>query len=294
VGALLWTDVLSTQADWKTLCEIGKKVEGAAGIGGELQLQLRFSDETGKFYFNFHAGLVLGVGASGSFTLEVETANILEMIHFVYKALGDVDYRYLELFDPRTESFVWYQKLAVYALGTGVSFTIAAARLTDSGIGLIDDFYDEFVASLQGDWKREQLGAAVAENLLEDVAAGESSVLLHSPPEVKGQILELLTHDFGLTPKLIDGTFTKVRAIGLILQSFQSWRDFEESVVRMNPDGASQPERFDTNVARLFRFIGKNAQDYNLFRRILIGKTANLVGPVRQDPHAACRSCGIV
>lgn len=293
-GALLWADVLSTQADWKTLCEIGKKVEAAAGIGGEVQLQLRFSDDTGKFYFNFHAGLVVGVGASGSFVLEVDPANILKMIHFVYKALGDVDYRYLELFDPETKSFLWYRRLALYALGTGVSFTVAASRMLESGVELIDSFYGEFLSSFETDWRRERLGAIVADNLIKDVAAGEASVALHSPPEVKGPILELFVHDFGLTPQLIDGTFTKVRAIGLILQSFQSWRDFEESVMRMNPDGYSRPESFDANVIRLFRFIGKNAKDYNLFRKLLIDKTANLAGPVRQDPHAACRSCGIV
>lgn len=292
-GALLWADVLSAQSDWKTLCEIGKKVEGAVGIGGEVQLQLRFSEVTGKFYFNFHAGLVVGVGASGSFTLEVDPANILEMIHFVYKALGDVDYRYLELFDSETRSFTWYRRLALYALGTGVSFTIAATRMLESGVELIDGFYGEFLGSFQTSRRREQLGATVANNLITDITAGESSVILHSPPEVKGQILELLIHDFGLTPKLMDGTRAKVRAIGLILESFQSWRDFEESIKRMNPDGESRPDSFDTNVVSLFTFIGKNAQHYNLFRKILMGKAANLVGPVRQDPHAACRNCGI-
>lgn len=64
--------------------------------------------------------------------------------------------------------------------------------------------------------------------------------------------------------------------------------------MRMNPDGESRPESFDANVTRLFRFIGKNSQDYNLFEKLLRGKTANLVGPVRQDPHAACRNCGLV
>lgn len=293
-GALLWTDILSAQSDWKTLCEIGKKVEGAAGVGGEFQLQLKFSDDSGKFYFNFHAGLVIGVGASGSFVLEVDPANVVEMIHFVYKALGDVDYRYLELFDPQTRSFQWYQRLALYALGTGVSFTIAATRMCESGVELIDEFYYDFLDSFQASWERERLGATVAENLISDVAAGELSVVLHSPPEVKGQILALLTHDFGLTPQLIDGTFTKVRAAGLILQSFQSWRDFEESIMRLNAEGEARPESFDANVTRLFRFIGKSSKDYSLFRELLMGKTAALVGPVRKDPHSACRNCGLV
>ncbi len=138
-GALLWADVLSAQSDWKTLCEIGKKVEAAAGIGGELRLRLEFSENTGKFYLNFHAGVVLGVGASGSFVLEVDPANIVTMIHYVYKALGDVDFRYLELFDPSTDAFGWYRKLAIYALGTGINLTLSAARIAEQGVRVVDD-----------------------------------------------------------------------------------------------------------------------------------------------------------
>ena len=293
-GALLWTDVLSTQADWKTLCEIGKKVEAAAGIGGELRLRLEFSEKTGKFYFNFHAGVVLGVGASGSFVLEVDPANIVTMIHYAYKAMGDVDFRYLELFDPSTDAFDWYTKLAIYALGTGANLTVSAARMVEQGVSTIDEFMDDLAVALQSNLDRERVGREVAQNIIADDERGEESVLRHSPPEVKAKLLNLLIDDFWLTPKLLDGTFTKVKAVGLILQSMQSWRDFEESMVRINPENEARHDDFEDNVRSVFSFIGKNANHYNLYKRILKNTTANLVGPVRLDPFSACRASGIV
>lgn len=44
----------------------------------------------------------------------------------------------------------------------------------------------------------------------------------------------------------------------------------------------------------VFSFIEKNANHYNLYKRILEDRTANLVGPVRLDPFSACRASGIV
>lgn len=292
-GALLWTDILSTQADWKTLCEIGKKVEAAAGIGGEVRLRLEFSRRTGKFYFNFHAGVVLGVGASGSFILEVEPANIVTMVHYIYKALGDVDFRYIELFDPGTDAFGWYTKFAIYALGTGVNFSVAAAKAVEEGALVVVDYVDSLATSFNSSMERERIGREVAKNIIEDKELGEEGVLLHSPPEVKAKFLHLLVDDFWLTPKLLDGTMTKVEAIGLILQSMQSWRDFEETMVRINPDNEARAEDFDKNVRKVFDFIGKNMHHYRLYRRVLQGEVANLVGPVRFDPFSACRASGI-
>jgi len=292
-GALLWTDVLSEPSGEKILCEIGKKVEAAAGLGAELRLRLEFSPRTGKFYFNFHAGVVLGVGASGSFVLEVDPKNILTMVHYVYKAVADVDFRYLELFDDATKAFEWYTKIAIYAIGTGTNFSIAATKLAEYGFQTVDDFIASLVNALQSNLARERVGREIAENLIADYARGEESVLRHSPPEVKAKLLYLLIDDFWLTPKLLDGTFTKVKAVGLILQSMQSWRDFEETMVRINPESEPRKDDFEKNVRNVFSFIGKNMNHYNLYKRVLNGIIANLVGPVRSDPFLACRVSGI-
>ncbi|MBE0411699.1 MAG: peptidoglycan-binding protein LysM, partial [Anaerolineales bacterium] len=292
-GALLWTDVLSEQSDWKTLCEIGKKIEAAAGIGGEFQIRLEFSDTTGKFYMNVHAGIVLGVGASGSFVLEVDPTNIVMMVHYVYKALGDVDFRYLELFDDYTDAFGWYGKLVVYALGTGVNFSFAAAKLVEDGVQPVVDYLNDLAIALSSGFERERVGRELAENIIEDATRDENSVLRHSPPEAKAKLLYVLMYDFWLTPKFSDGTMSKVRAVGLILQSMQGWRDFQETMVRINADCEPVTEAFDENVRKVFDFIGKNANHYRLYRSVLEGQVANLDGPVQLDPFSACRVAGI-
>lgn len=293
-GALLWTDVLTEPSEEKVLCEIGKKVEVSAGIGAELQLRLHFNDVTGKFYFNFHAGVVLGVGASGSFILEVDPKHILTMVHYVYKAVADVDFRYLELFDDDSRAFDWYTKIAIYAIGTGTNFSVAAVKIAEQGAKEIVNFMDNLGDALQSNLERERIGREIADNLIADDARGAESVLRHSPPEVKAKLLHVLIDDFWLTPKLLDGTFTKVKAVGLILKSMQSWRDFEETMVRINPENEPIKSDFEENVRNVFNFIGKNMNHYNLYQRVLKGTTANLVGPVRSDPFSACRVSGIV
>jgi hypothetical protein len=111
---------------------------------------------------------------------------------------------------------------------------------------------------------------------------------------VKAKFLHLLIDDFWLTPKLFDGTFTKVKAVGLVLQSMQSWRDFEETMVRINEVNEPIKDDYDENARKVFNFIGKNINHYRLYKRILESKTANLIGPVRLDPFSACRVSGIV
>jgi len=293
-GSLLWVDVLSRQSDWKTLCKVGKKVEAAAGLGAEAELRLRFSRATGKFSFNVHAGLVVGVGASGSFLLEVEALNVMEMVHFVYKALGDADFRYLELFDVDTEAFEWYRQMALYALGAGLDYANASSRVIEQGIGEIQRYIERFVDEMSGQLERENFAKSLATNLINDISMGEQSVFLHSPPEVKGAVLDKLLFDYHLTPMLLDGTRMKVRAIAMVLQTFQGGRDLEESLSRMNPEGVKQPGTFDENLQRVFRFIGKNQHDLQMYRRILDQREAVLAGPVQLDPFGACRNCGVI
>lgn len=175
-GELRWRDVLTEAREWDKLCSIGKKVEAAFGAGAELNIRLLFSDNTGKFYCNVHAGLVVGVGASGSFLLEVETQKIMRMLHFVYNALLDVDFRYLELFDPESEAFGWYKRMSLFALGRGLTAVAAAQEFSTSLVaGLAEFVEDVFVGR-----NRERLGAELAQNVVSDLALEENAVFLHS------------------------------------------------------------------------------------------------------------------
>jgi LysM repeat protein len=288
-GELRWRDVLTEAREWDKLCSIGKKVEAAFGAGAELNIRLLFSDNTGKFYCNVHAGLVVGVGASGSFLLEVETQKIMRMLHFVYNALLDVDFRYLELFDPESEAFGWYKRMSLFALGRGLTAVAAAQEFSTSLVaGLAEFVEDVFVGR-----NRERLGAELAQNVVSDLALEENAVFLHSPPEVKGIVLDNILYDWWVTPDIWSSNDIKIQAVSEILASFQSWRDFEETVFRMNPEGVANREDFQVNLDRLFEFVGKGEADQRLFIYELRSKVAIAGRPVKMDPFNACRICGI-
>ncbi|WP_150914471.1 LysM peptidoglycan-binding domain-containing protein [Marinobacter halotolerans] len=294
LGALYWTDVLSKQSDWKALCQIGPKVEGAAGIGADVYLKLAFSEKTGKFLLKAHAGLVLGLGASGSFLLEVSAQEMLEMIHFVYNSLLKVDFRYVELFDRQSKAFERYVQVSLFALSRGVEYAVAATELATSGFDYMEREVIAFISAQREGLAKENDVEILAENLIKDIARNEKSVFRHSPPEVKGVVLYKLTYDHWLTPQLFDGTFTKVKAIGEVLKTFQGWRDFNETMLRMNPDGEAEAGVGEINAEKLFKFIGKNRFDYLMFKKTLEARSAIADRPVELDPYSACHNCGIV
>lgn len=288
-GELRWKDVLSAEREWEMLCRIGKKVEAALGAGAEFEIRLLFSSETGKFYFNVHAGLVLGGGASGSFLLEIETQKIMQMLHFVYNALLDVDFRYLELFDDEAETFDWYQRMSLFALSKGLSAMETAEEFANSVANEVADYINAVFVNRF----REKRGAELAQNVVKDLMAGEDSVFLHSPPEVKGTVLDNILYDWWVTPDIWSNNDIKIQAVNEIVASFQSWRDFEETVMRMNPAGISQLGEFQTNLERLFDFIGKGKADQRLFIQVLKTQVAISGRPVKLDPFNVCRICGI-
>lgn len=288
-GELRWKDVLTEKREWERLCRVGKKVEAALGVGAEAELKLLFSPETGKFYVNAHAGLVLGVGPSGSFLMEVETQKVMRMLHFVYNALLDVDFRYLELFDSNSQAFNWYQRISLYALGKGLSAVQAAEEFANS---MATDVV-RFVESMFVNRARERQAPEIAYNVVADLELGEESVFRHSPPEVKGVVLDNILYDWWVTPNLWSEEDIKIKAVQKIMETFQGWRDFEETVKRMNPEGFARQEEFDSNLGRLFEFVGKNKADQRMFIIGLQGRRAIAFRPVTMDPFDVCRICRI-
>ena len=221
--------------------------------------------------------------------MEIETQKILRMLHFVYNALMDVDFRYLELFDRDTEAFDWYRRMSLFALARGLTALEVAQGFADTLVdGVVDYIHAVFV-----DRHREQQGREIAENVVQDITVKDSSVFLHSPPEVKGVILDNILYDWWLTPDIWSDDDIKIQAVNLILKSFQGWRDFEETVLRMNPEGLARLEEFENNLDRLFDFIGKNKSDQHLFIRGLKDQVAVADRPVRMDPFNVCRICRI-
>src|SRR5690606_37872663 len=95
-GAIEWMDMLEDRPAWTTLCRLGVGAGAALGIGAEARVKLKWSVETQSFYFNLHAGVVVGPGASGELGAEVGAGAFLSMLHCVYNGLLKVDFRKLE------------------------------------------------------------------------------------------------------------------------------------------------------------------------------------------------------
>ncbi len=97
--------------------------------------------------------------------------------------------------------------------------------------------------------------------------------------------------DRWLTPDIWLDDDIKFQAVNLILKSFQGWRNLEETVLPMNPQGLARLDEFENNLDRLFHFTGKNRSDQHLFIRGLKDQVAVADRPVRMDPFSVCRIC---
>jgi len=85
----------------------------------------------------------------------------------------------------------------------------------------------------------------------------------------------------------------KTTTVKQLMETFQGGRGVEETVMRMNPEGFARQEESDSNVERLFAFIGKNKADQRMFLLGLQGQRATAGRPLKTDPFDVCRICRI-
>lgn len=252
-GAIEWMDMLEDHPTWTTLCSLGVGAGAALGLGAEARVKLKWSSETGSFYFNLHAGVVVGPGASGEFGAEVGAGAFLAMLHCVYNGLLEVNFRRLEDVDER--AFEYLCGFVLHGVLTGASIASETAIL---GTRLANNIIEESLLILRKHgtaMQRERLAFQTADHVLQDIANGTKSWIEHSPPEVKGPLLDILCYDYWLTLERIGvaGFYKRERAILNILETSRSWRDYEEMVTRMNPQGRKQS--FDANRKRLINLM---------------------------------------
>ena len=250
-GRLKWVASLKNNDDWKELCVIGKKVEIAAGLSLSGEFTIRYHQPTGAFILRCHAGLVMGVGASGEFALEFNMNNIMAMFDYIYLALKKADFHKLEFIDG--EDFGFYCLYVIFRI-LDMPFS-QGIRHAKKGYDYVEDVISNFFTESDSERKAEEL----ASKIIADIDLGVvESYFMHAPPEVKGVVLNTLVYDDWWTFWNDD---TKQRAaITKIFGSFQSWRDYYESVCRMTPNGDKSD--YGKNASRLYQFwAGENSED---------------------------------
>ena len=236
-GSIEWKDTLSQSQAWKALCTLGVGVGAALGLGAGARLQIKWSTRTHKFYFNVHAGLVVGGGASGEFGAEVDAGAFMEMIRCVYNALLTADFRKVESVDAG--AFEKLASFAFYGVLTGMNYAGIAVRFGFEAAESIEADIEVLFAKHSAARGREKFAITTANNILVDISRGEESWIKHAPPEVKGRILDILCFDWGPSfwDKYTSGFNSRESAILELLKTLQCWRDYEETVTRMAPDG---------------------------------------------------------
>lgn len=252
-GSIEWQDTLAPTPEWKALCTLGAGAGAALGLGAEAHLRIKWSTTTHKFYFNVHAGLVVGPGASGEFAAEVDAGTFVTMVKCIYNALLEVDFHKVEEID--TGAFAQLTHFAMLGILTGTSHAAAAVRLGSEAAEQVFNDLRRFLAEHRSALERERLAISTANNVLKDLSNGESSWLKYSPPEVKGRLLDILCFDYGPTfwDRFTVGQNSREQAVVKLLQLSQCWRDYEETVTRINSTGSKGG--FDANRDRLLRLI---------------------------------------
>src|SRR5690606_5358156 len=136
-------------------------------------------------------------------------------------------------------AFKQLTNFAVLGVLTGAGYITVAARLGLEAAEQVANDIEMFVSRQRDASAKEQLAITTAKNTLEDLSKGESSWLKYAPPEVKGRLLDIICFDFG--PTIWDfytvGPNSRERAILALLEISQCWRDYEETVTRMNQTG---------------------------------------------------------
>src|SRR5690606_34495995 len=155
----------------------------------------------------------------------------------VYNGLLKVDFRRLEDIDDN--AFQMLCGYAIHGLMTGTSIAQEAARIGVERAGIIINEVERIIDSHQSAMRREALAKSTATNVLLDMEVPRYSWVILSPPEVKGAVLNVICYDYRLTPDryvpFVDNK--RDQAIRKILESSQSWRDYQELVTRMTRTG---------------------------------------------------------
>jgi hypothetical protein len=252
-GSIEWQDTLASKPEWNAICSLGVGAGAALGLGGEARLLLKWSPASGKFYFNVHAGLVVGAGASGELGAEVDVGEFVTMLHCVYNALLEVDFRRIESIDG--DAFRLLCDFAVHGLVMGSPIQAMITKLGTRAASTIQREIEKLLTEHSNSLEREELAIRTATNLLRDVQQGQASWVRHAPPEVKGRILDIICHDYIATPFdfYTVGANSREQAILTLLESSQSWRDYEETITRINQHGRKKD--FAANRQRLQSFM---------------------------------------
>ena len=245
--------------EWRDLAEAGYGVAVAAGAAVEGEFKIEY--ERGKFHVRAHAGIVAGIGASGTVNCVVNVEKIIELIQFCYTELRKADFGYVCVFDQD----------AFYAISALISYHFAFAVETT-------ELLSEQWIKVDRWWNDRRVKNAEAKMLAQNIIADSEGVLRYATPEAQGRMLYILSETFWLTTEE-----NQEKAVIKLLSYIQSEKEFDEVCEHMTPDGQSNhtPDDGKARLNDLLDFTQQGQFDKWLNKLTEKGK-ADPNGPVRE------------
>ena len=244
--------------EWRDLAEAGYGVAVAAGVAAEGEFKIEY--ENGKFMIRGHAGLVAGIGASGTVNCVVNVEKIIELIQFCYTELRKADFGFVPIFHPL--AFENLSALVAFHFVSGIDTAVLV-------LNQWDDIYQW--------WKKRNVGKAEAKTLAININNDHKreKILRFATPEAQGKMLYILSETFWDTLEE-----QQEDAVIKLLKNFQSMRELKEAFEHMTPDGSST-KKWEEGEARIVYLLdGEQQEAYTSWKDSINGK-ADPNGPVR-------------
>jgi len=169
-------------ASWDAFAKIDAKGDVAAGVGIDGNFAIHYDQRSEKFLVHIEAGLVCGVGASGSLTVVVYEQHIHSFIQFVYHKIMNAVYSYIGILEDLAFKMLVdiFTKFIFYAESNLVT-------IFETELATLDTWWNNLLADMEGDVNINQI-YAITNNINNDPGR-----LTFTPPEVKGRLLYILT-----------------------------------------------------------------------------------------------------
>ncbi|MBY4836662.1 ATPase [Pantoea sp. DY-15] len=223
-------------SEFVDFCTISGDITGLVGIGIGSSFYCTFIN--GKFIFKIAASLCCGLGAKGSFLLEVAYEKLWDFGSWLVYQLSLIDYRKLTLISK--EAFEAFSQICVMLLSDMKNSVESMLTTVSTRVSDITNAFKDFGNDLNDGLKASYRRNAIAEN----INAFPQRMLMLTP-ESKGNLLWLLSRHGqadhldtkNRSKMLIDIYPERKEAVINVLNSIQTKREWKLVFLRMNEKG---------------------------------------------------------
>lgn len=282
-GAVQWRNPHSKDKKFEVFASLAPQVEGMAGIGASAKLNIEYVD--GIFRISAHAGICLGVGAEGTFTMAVGAKHLASFVYWMYYNLFHAGFKSLVFIAK--EAFDALKYLGYLMVTEGKEVTAYFGRQLNQASNSLSRTVERYEAK----FRNESENLALAQRILEN-----PHFIKFTTPESKGMLIYQLTR-FGAVSWALDGGGlgnaylpTQRKAVLAVLRQATLANDLNNVIQHIHPQGtkvsADSRVALERNLGELKRFFaaeGPGGLDIPGTRTIFSDALQEIVRKI--DPH---------